>query len=72
MHQEYRSIIEAVGGDPAYIDAIVKAGGEIIAPFTRLSHLGAFIVRLPNDRCTVVTVICGHCSRPRAGCVCLY
>jgi hypothetical protein len=71
MHPEHCSIVEAVGGDPAYIDAIVKAGGEIIAPFTRLSHLGAFIVRLPNNSVTVITAICGDCSRPRAGCVCV-
>lgn len=70
MHAEHRSIIEAVGGSPAYIEAILQAGGEIVAPFARLSHLGAFIVRLPSDRCVVVTVICGHCSRPREGCVC--
>jgi hypothetical protein len=72
MHPEHRSIIEAVGGDPAYIDGIVKAGGEIIAPYHRLSNLGAFIVRLPNDSVTVITAICGDCSRTRSGCVCLY
>jgi hypothetical protein len=72
MHAEHRSIIEAVGGSPAYIEAILQAGGEIVGPFTRLSHLGAFIVRLPNDSVTVITAICGDCSRPRSGCICLY